>query len=241
MGWHMGEFGGKGKWLPAGPSGDYCGHARKTNSLTEQKYRVGTQTLQQMMSAAVGGFGASFGRDLDRGAKKNPAIFVIIGVLLLAFGWRNFFLGEGKSVGYRIFVTYIGSGLMIIIGGSMTTLGGVYISSIFSDGEQPGPILPIILIGLISLVGIMWGRRDKAARRQLHALELKNMAFLEEIGLEDSGFDSDTLRDAEGNTLKIREQNDARIVFSVVGKRGLRAAITLEGGEMTAYTGIVRA
>jgi hypothetical protein len=42
------------------------------------------------------GFGASFGRDLYRGAKKNPVLFAIIGGLPLAFGWQNLFLGCGR-------------------------------------------------------------------------------------------------------------------------------------------------
>jgi hypothetical protein len=71
-------------------------------------------------------------------------------------------------------------------------------------------------------------------------IRAKNMAFLESIGLMDSGFESDTLQGADGNLLKIRESGDDRIVFSVANRRGLRAAIRLSNGEMVSYTGIVK-
>jgi hypothetical protein len=197
--------------------------------------------IEKLAHAAVGGFGASFGRDLYRSAKKNPIVFVVIGALLLAFGWRNLFLGQGRSAAYFLFVTLIGSMVMILLGAVMTGLGGFYLSSIFSNPGDPSPWLAIALVSLISLIGIMWGRRDRRARRRRAEIEAKNILFLEEIGLEDSGFESDTLRDADGNILKVREQTEDRIVFSVSGRRGLRSAISLQDGEMIAYTGVVRA
>lgn len=197
--------------------------------------------LQQLAHAAVGGFGASFGRDLYRGAKKNPVVFVIIGALLLAFGWRNLFLGRGRSATYRIFVTFFGSVVMILIGTIITGIAGFYLSSIVAGTNgQPSIWIPLILLCSISGIGILWGRRDRTARQRMAEIEDRNVQFLLEIGLEDSGFESDTLRDSNGNILKIKEQADDRIVFSVAGKRGLRAAIGMRGGEMISYTGIVR-
>lgn len=67
-----------------------------------------------------------------------------------------------------------------------------------------------------------------------------NAAFLQDIGLRDSDFDADLLQDAAGNLLKLIEQDDGKIVFSVAGKRGLRAAIKLDEGRMVDYTGVVR-
>ncbi|WP_424982078.1 hypothetical protein [Maritalea sp. S77] len=61
-----------------------------------------------------------------------------------------------------------------------------------------------------------------------------------ETGLSDSDFDSELLQDQEGNLLKLVEQTDDKIVFSVSGKRGYRAAIKLENGRMIDYTGVVR-
>lgn len=197
--------------------------------------------IEQLAHAAVGGFGASFGRDLYRSAKKNPVVFVVIGALILAFGWRNLFLGQGRSAAYRLFVTFLASVLMIFLGVLITGLGGLYLAAMFagSDG-QPNLLIPAVLVGIVSLLGIVWGRRDRAARLRQVEIEAKNLHFLEEIGLEDSGFETDTLRDLEGNVLKVREQTNDRIVFSVAGRRGLRAAISLRDGEMVSYTGIVR-
>lgn len=53
-------------------------------------------------------------------------------------------------------------------------------------------------------------------------------------------FDSDPIEDAEGNRLKLAEQTDDKLVFTVVGKRGLRAAIKLDDGRMVEYTGLVK-
>lgn len=197
--------------------------------------------LQQLAHSAVGGFGASFGRDLYKGAKKNPLLFAVIGALLLAFGWRNLFLGRGRGFAYKLFVTYISSVLMIIVGAVMLGLGGFYLATFFAgSGQQPNVLIPVALVGIVSIVGILWGRRDAQARKRMAEIEAKNIAFLEEIGIEDSGFESDILQDAEGNLLKIREQSDDRIVFSVANRRGLRAAISLRDGEMISYTGVVR-
>lgn len=197
--------------------------------------------LQQLAHAAVGGFGASLGRDLYRGAKKNPILYGVIGALLLAFGWRNLFLGRGHGFAYKLFVTFIGSIIMILIGTMMVGAVGLYLASILAgQTHQPNALIPLALVTLVSLVGIVWGRRDARARKRRAEIEAKNIAFLEEIGLEDSGFESDTLQDVDGNILKVREQTDDRIVFSVANRRGLRAAINLQGGEMVSYTGIVR-
>ncbi len=197
--------------------------------------------LAQLASAATSGFGASLGRDLYRGVKKNPVIAFIIGVLLLAFGWRNLFLGQGRSLIYLVFVTGIGSALMIAAGASLTGLGGYYVGALIFQQNTTGQALVAVgALAIVSLVGILWGRRDRRARQRQAEIASLNLAFMEDIGLRDSGFDSDMLEDADGNRLKLIEQTDDRLVFSVAGRRGLRAAIQLAGGEMVSYSGIVR-
>jgi hypothetical protein len=197
--------------------------------------------IDQLVSAATFGFGASFGRDLYRGAKKNPILLGIAAALLLCFGWRNLFLGDGHGVAYRIFVTFIGSILMIVAGAALL-LGCLFEVLIYftHDNLTIFWMISVIIIGVLSLIGINWGRRDRDTRASARQLEEKNRNFLHEAGLRDSGFDSNMLEDEEGNRLKLIEQTDDRIVFSVAGRRGLRAAITTDGGEMVAYTGIVK-
>ena len=63
---------------------------------------------------------------------------------------------------------------------------------------------------------------------------------MRDIGLSDSDFDADLLQDPEGNILKLIEQSDDKMVFSILGKRGYRAAIKLEQGRMVDYTDIVK-
>lgn len=72
--------------------------------------------FEMLVTSATAGFGASFGRDLYKAAKKNPIVLGIVGALLLAFGWRNMFLGYGRSFLYVLFVNIIGSIIMIAVG-----------------------------------------------------------------------------------------------------------------------------
>ena len=130
---------------------------------------------------------------------------------------------------------------MIVIGAAMLGLVGVYIATMFAgQGQPPSVLVPITLVCLVSIIGIAWGRRDARTRLRAAEIEAGNMRFLEKIGLQDSGFESDILQDADGNFLKIREQTDERIVFSVANRRGLRAAISLKDGAMISYTGVVK-
>lgn len=197
--------------------------------------------LQQLAFAAVGGFGASFGRDLYRSIKKNPVVAFVVGALILAFGWRNLFLGVGHGPIYEIFVTGLGSVLMILVGAVVTALGSFYAASLFFR-ENPAAEV-VIVVGcliVVSLLGTWWGLRDRRARLWQMEVAFRNASFMEEEGLHDSGFDSDMIEDREGNRLKLIEQSADRMVFSVAGRRGLRAAIKLADGEMIEYTGVVR-
>lgn len=71
-------------------------------------------------------------------------------------------------------------------------------------------------------------------------LAAENARFLQDAGLRDSDFDTDLIEDSEGNRLKLKEQTADKMVFSIPGKRGLRAAIRLVDGRMMEYTGVRR-
>ena len=193
--------------------------------------------IEQLATAATYGFGASFGRDLYKAAKKNPIIWAVIGILMIAFGWRNFYLGRGHGAAYKFFVTFLGSSILITIG----TGGWLFVSVALSkDFGNAALITTLMVIILSTIAGNIWGIKDR--KKQLQAAEAvaHNATFMRDIGLSDSDFDADLLQDPEGNILKLIEQSDDKMVFSISGKRGYRAAIKLEQGRMVGYTDIVK-
>ena len=193
--------------------------------------------LEQLATAATYGFGASFGRDLYKAAKKNPIIWAIIGILMIAFGWRNFYLGKGHGAAYKFFITFLGSTILITIGTGGWLFVGVALAKDFGN---VAPITSLMVTFLSTIAGNIWGIKDRKKRLQTAEAIGHNAAFMRDIGLSDSDFDADLLQDAEGNLLKLIEQSDDKIVFSISGKRGYRAAIKLEQGRMVDYTGIVK-
>ena len=193
--------------------------------------------IEQLATAATYGFGASFGRDLYKAAKKNPIVWAIIGILMIAYGWRNYYLGIGHGAAYRFFVSFLGSTVLILIGiGGFLLVGG----GLAKDTDGVSVLIALGLIVLSTIAGNVWGATDRKKRIRAAELAEQNAAFLIDIGLRDSDFDADLLQDADGNLLKLIEQDETKIVFSVAGKRGLRAAIKLEQGRMVDYTGVVR-
>ncbi|MES0871279.1 hypothetical protein [Pseudovibrio sp. SCP19] len=192
--------------------------------------------INKLANAATFGFGSSLGRDLYKAAKKNPVIWAIIGVLLIAFGWRNLYMGVGRGAAYKFFVTYLGSLVLIAFG----TAGFMGVGINAAQDNNAPIIIALALITLSSVAGNIWGMADRKNHVQAVETAQHNEAFMREIGLSDSDFDADLLQDEEGNLLKLFEQTDEKIVFSVSGRRGFRAAIKLNEGRMVDYTGIVK-
>lgn len=198
--------------------------------------------FDMLIGSATAGFGAGFGRDMYKAAKKNPIMWAVIGALLLVFGWRNAFLGYARSGVYFVFVTVIGSAIMILLGGAMLGLfSHILALSFLNQNHMLAGTVSIGAVLIASAIGILCGRSARAARvRHMH-LNALNYVFLETNGFTESEFESDQMVDAEGHTLKVIEQSPDKIVFSVVGRRGLRAAIRIENGEMISYTGVQKA
>lgn len=198
--------------------------------------------FEMLVGSATAGFGASIGRDLYKSAKKNPFIWAVIGALLLVFGWRNAFLGYGRSGAYFVFVTVIGSTIMILFGGVMlATFSHVFALSFLGNNAVLAGVISGGSVLVSSVVGIFWGKSARAARIRTNEVAVLNYLFLDEHGFTESEFESDQMIDSEGHTLKVIEQTTDKIVFSVVGRRGLRAAIKLVDGEMVSYTGVQKA
>lgn len=193
--------------------------------------------IDQLLNSATFGFGASFGRDLYKAAKKNPIIWAIIGIALIAVGWRGFYMGVGRGAAYKFFVTFLSSLLMVIVG----TAAFLGLGAAYSSPESNTPMMIALGIVIMSTIGgNLWGLAARRGRKQALELKAHNADFLEEVGISDSDFDTNLLQDSEGNLLKLTEQTADKIVFSVSGRRGLRAAIKLDQGRMVDYTGIVK-
>lgn len=197
--------------------------------------------IETLAHSAVWGFGSSFGRDVYRKAKPKSfdSIFwiCVLALLFLAvWGYRglarNISNRAQSNRGWRIF----GSIVAVLFG----IAGTIIVFGVFGEGH-PRWDLAVVANLILALIGIVWGIIQKKKDEKEFDLAASNIAFLEEQGLRDSPFDADLIEDDDGNRLRIKETRDDAIVFSVVGKRDLRALISLdEEGRMLEYSGIVQ-
>jgi hypothetical protein len=190
--------------------------------------------IEMLARSAVYGFGASFGRDAYGSLKRASGAMVVLAVLFLTvWGYRGLSRNIGNATRSNIILRSIGSVLAIVVGTYITCQVAIVVFKTSAHW----------LVGLhitSAIVGLWWGGLQKHRDVKLADIELSNVEFLEENGLHDSPFGDDLIEDSDGNRLKIRESRPDAIVFSVVGRRGLRAVIALDDGRMVKYSGIVR-
>jgi hypothetical protein len=194
--------------------------------------------IDTLVRSATHGFGGSFGRDAYQASKKNPLILILVVIFCLVYGFRNLYLGIGRSPAYFFFVNIVCS--LLLIGGGL--FGFVFAALIASDsGQSPWAGIAVIGFGLMCIfIGNVWGLRSRSHRRTAIEIANENARFLADVGLHDSDFEADLIEDRDGNLLKLKEKAADRMVFTVAGKRGLRAAIRIVDGRMVEYTGIRR-
>ena len=205
--------------------------------------------LKELATVAAYGASASFGRDVYRSTKNgNPAIWLGIAVFLSIAGFKMIGAGgerEGEGAG-------VGA-LLLILGGVLVFNALAFLFLMYTGlaanlsggdlGRLAGLLIALTAVYLMiaSPIGLVWGRRERAEKERFWAIEDHNMRFLDENGFQDLGLGDEIIEDADGNRLKLREQSDDRLFFMVVGRRNMRAAITLdEEGRMTDYTGAVK-
>ncbi|SHG59579.1 hypothetical protein SAMN02745157_4484 [Kaistia soli DSM 19436] len=184
--------------------------------------------------SAVYGFGASFGRDAYKGAKQASGAITVLAVLFLTiWGYRGLARNIGNRTRSEVIARVLGSVFAICAG---TYLSGSVAIVVFSV------TLPwLVGVHIVSaIVGLLWGRAQKRNDETSAEIELSNVEFMEANGLHDSPFDADLIEDGDGNRLRVKETRDDAIVFMVVGRRGLRAVISLDSGRMVEYSGLVR-
>ena len=209
--------------------------------------------LKELATVAAYGASASFGRDVYRSTKKeNPIIYLIIALFLSITGFHQLVKGHDRGVIGTVFLTLIGSMLMIVLGCLCFGAAFMFVAS-YTDVirflsfkyrltlEQLSIISILGYVAVSALVGVPWGLSDRNKRAQAIYVEQRNEEFLVNLGFEDPGLGEGILQDRDGNRLKLREQDEGQLVFTVVGRRNMRAAIRLdEDGRMREYTGAVK-
>ena len=206
--------------------------------------------LNELATVAAYSASANFGRDVYKAIKKGgPVVAFLAGAFLTVIGIRHLVMGHPhRGFLSTLFITVLGSLLMIIAGTALVTVAVVAVggyTGLINDTRGPlaGQIIRVVLLYLAAAipVGLIWGLMSRASRHREQQVEANNLQFLEENGFTDLGLGEDIIEDGEGNRLKLRSEEDGQLVFSVVGRRNVRAAIQLDdAGRMVAYTGAVR-
>lgn len=192
--------------------------------------------------AAVLGFGAAAGRDLWRGTKKASGgilllIAIAAAVTLPFIGARNLFRGHAPGEGWKsvgdILLVPAGIAIGIIVSGFAGTM----------LGEQPFylVIFAIVTASLAAAgIGIFVGLMQRPTMQKRFAIAAANEAFLNQVGIRETGESEISHIDAEGNGLRLMERTNDSIVFMAVGKRNKRAYIAITpDGAMRSYSGVV--
>ena len=209
--------------------------------------------LKELATVAAYGASASFGRDIYRSTKNgNPVIWLGLAAFMSIAGFKMISAGgerEGEGVG---FLSGVGAVLLILTGvvvfNVIAFLFMAYtgLAAYYGGGDIKRIVFILLTITAVyimiaGLIGSVWGSSEKTEKERIWAIEAYNMRFLDDNGFQDLGLGDEIIEDADGNRLKVKEQQDDRILFLVVGRRNVRAAILLdEEGRMTDYTGAVK-
>jgi hypothetical protein len=192
--------------------------------------------------SAVAGFGAAAGRDIWKGSKKASGFLILLiaiaaSVSLPFLGLRNLMRGHAPGEGWKA----IGDILMvpagIAIGVGVSVFGGLML------GEEPFALAIITIVGsgfIAAVIGAIVGLWQRPSTQRRYVIAVANEAFLDGIGIRETGESEITHIDGDGNALRLIERTASSIVFMAVGKRNKRAYIGLSPqGEMLNYTGVV--
>lgn len=193
--------------------------------------------LSELAHVAAYAASGSFGRDMYRKLKKGDLlVFFLAGTFLTVVGFRLLADPRDRGPVARIFVA-LGSIAMIVIGTGLVGL----VLAVITGGSSAFIVVAFVYLVVAGGAGLFWGRRDHAKRERARAIERHNLEFLEREGFRDLGVGEDIIEDRDGNRLKYKDEEPSRMIFMVVGRRNVRAAISLDPeGRMLSYTGAVR-
>ncbi|TGV61077.1 hypothetical protein EN784_01370 [bacterium M00.F.Ca.ET.141.01.1.1] len=194
----------------------------------------------------MAGFGLAFGRDVYRKSKKNAGLIVLLLVVVTCpfIGGRGLLRGHDRGLFGTIFLTVLGSLLLIAAGLCAATLLVLEFLLISDNGKLDNPF-PLALSGglavtaLLAGAGIVVGLVQRPKRLKAIAVGKFNERFLEENGFQETDGDDITHYDDSGQALRFLEAHQNRLVFMAVGRRGKRAFIDLDqDGRMVSYSGV---
>jgi hypothetical protein len=207
--------------------------------------------------SAVAGYGLSIGRDAWKVTKKAAGplflLLLIASPLILPFlGGRNLVRSYAAPAA-RQFWGVLSSVLLIVAGASLSLSLALLLmldesrdstsTSLISDPNilisSPNIRLWLAATATAIGLGVIFGLAQRGSRRKRFNIAKKNDAFLEKMGLVETGEQEITHYDGEGNPLRLLDQSDDTITFLAVGKRNKRAYIRLTDGEMTGYTSVM--
>jgi len=195
--------------------------------------------------AAVAGFGLAFGRDIYKKSKKNiEFILLLLAIIFCPFiGGRGLVRGHDRGLFGTIFLTFIGSVLLIVVGFCAATFLAFEI--VVMGKIDPDNPFPLALLGgfvttaIITGIGILVGLFQRPKRLKAIAASKANEEFLITNGFRETDGTDITHYDPSGQALRFLEAHPDRLVFMAVGRRGKRAYIDLDkNGRMVEYSGI---
>lgn len=199
--------------------------------------------------AAIAGFGLSMGRDIYKGTKKNGGFIVLLlTVIVFPFiGGRGLVRGHDRGFFGTLFLTYIGSILLIAIGFAAATLLVIlFLATSGASGSDDNKLIMMIasfcgvVTAFLAGIGILVGLFQRPKRLRTIRIKRHNEQFLNKNGFIETGGQDITHYAPDGQALRFMEAHPGKIVFMPVGRRGKRAFIELdEDGRMTSYTGVV--
>lgn len=196
--------------------------------------------------AAVAGFGLAFGRDIYKKSKKNFGfILLLLAVIFCPFiGGRGLVRGYDRGLFGTIFLTLIGSVLLIVAGLCATTFLAFQIVVMGKiDPDNPFPLALLggfVTTGIIAGIGVLVGLFQRPKRLKAIAVSKANEEFLTDNGFRETDGTDITHYDPSGQALRFLEAHPDRLVFMTIGRRGKRAFINLDqNGRMVSYSCVI--
>lgn len=195
--------------------------------------------------AAIAGYGLAFGRDMYKETKKNVGLIVLVLIVVFCpfIGGRGMVRGHDRGLIGTLFLTFIGSTLLIAAGFCAAAMA-VFAVTIMGEVE-PDVALPMALVGgftvtaVITGIGVLVGLFQRTKRLKAFAATRANERFLADNGFRETDGKDITHYDASGQALRFLEAHSDRLVFMAVGLRGKRAYINLDqDGRMVSYSGV---
>ncbi len=185
------------------------------------------------LGAGAAGFGWSAGRDSYRFLKKN--FLVVAGVAACAggAGYAAWDLSRGHPGGAGPWRIVRDAAIAV----ASSVLGSFVLASMARPGDAGGAaLLALAAQAAAGLVGLAAGLAQRGRRTRAFAVEAHNVAFMRAAGLRDVGGNENTFLDGLGNELKHKDTREDAMVFSVHGRRNVRAYIDIDPtGRMTGY------